>query len=193
MPHKLSNLRTPVPSDIDIAQAATPLPIAQIAAEAGILPDELELYGKSKAKVHLSVRDRLKNAPNGKYIVVTAITPTPLGEGKTTTTVGLSQALGAHLGKKVFTNIRQPSQGPTFGIKGGAAGGGYSQIIPMEEFNLHLTGDIHAIIAANNLLAAAIDARMFHESPRTTRRCSTASCPPRRTAAASLRPSCCAA
>jgi formyltetrahydrofolate synthetase len=164
MPHKLSNLKTPVPSDIDIAQAATPLPITQIAAEAGILPDELELYGKSKAKVHLSVRDRLKSAPNGKYIVVTAITPTPLGEGKTTTTVGLSQALGAHLGKKVFTNIRQPSQGPTFGIKGGAAGGGYSQIVPMEEFNLHLTGDIHAIIAANNLLAAAIDARMFHES-----------------------------
>jgi formyltetrahydrofolate synthetase len=164
MPHKLSNLRIPVPSDIDIAQAATPLPISQIAAEAGILPDELELYGKSKAKVHLSVRDRLKNAPNGKYIVVTAITPTPLGEGKTTTTVGLSQALGAYLGKKVFTNIRQPSQGPTFGIKGGAAGGGYSQIVPMEEFNLHLTGDIHAIVAANNLLAAAIDARMFHES-----------------------------
>ena len=164
MPHKLSNLRIPVPSDIDIAQAATPLPISQIAAEAGILPDELELYGKSKAKVHLSVRDRLKDAPNGKYIVVTAITPTPLGEGKTTTTVGLSQALGAYLGKKVFTNIRQPSQGPTFGIKGGAAGGGYSQIVPMEEFNLHLTGDIHAIVAANNLLAAAIDARMFHES-----------------------------
>jgi len=164
MPHKLSNLRTPVPSDIEIAQAATPLPITQIAAEAGILPDELELYGKSKAKVHLSVRDRLKDAPNGKYIVVTAITPTPLGEGKTTTTVGLSQALGAYLGKKVFTNIRQPSQGPTFGIKGGAAGGGYSQIVPMEEFNLHLTGDIHAIVAANNLLAAAIDARMFHES-----------------------------
>jgi len=155
MPHKLSNLRIPVPSDIDIAQAATPLPITQIAAEAGILPDELELYGKSKAKVHLSVRDRLKDAPNGKYIVVTAITPTPLGEGKTTTTVGLSQALGAYLGKKVFTNIRQPSQGPTFGIKGGAAGGGYSQIVPMEEFNLHLTGDIHAIVAANNLLAAA--------------------------------------
>ena len=164
MPHKLSNLRTPVPSDIEIAQAATPLPISQVATEAGILPDELELYGKSKAKVHLSVRDRLKSAPNGKYVVVTAITPTPLGEGKTTTTVGLSQALGAYLGKKVFTNIRQPSQGPTFGIKGGAAGGGYSQIVPMEEFNLHLTGDIHAIIAANNLLAAAIDARMFHES-----------------------------
>src|SRR6195256_424011 len=163
MPHRLENILTAVPSDIDIAQAATPLPISQIAAEAGILPEELELYGKSKAKVHLSVRDRLKNAPNGKYIVVTAITPTPLGEGKTTTTVGLSQALGAHLGKKVFTNIRQPSQGPTFGIKGGAAGGGYSQIIPMEDFNLHLTGDIHAITAPNNLLAAAIDSRYFHE------------------------------
>ena len=163
MPHKLTNILTKVPSDIEIAQAATPLPIQRIAEEAGILAEELDLYGQTKAKVHLSIRDRLKSAPNGKYIVVTAITPTPLGEGKTTTTVGLSQALGAHLSKKVFTCIRQPSQGPTFGIKGGAAGGGYSQIIPMEEFNLHLTGDIHAISAANNLLAAAIDARVFHE------------------------------
>src|SRR5580698_757054 len=163
MAHKLTNLLASVPSDIEIAQAATPIPIDSIASEAGILPDELELYGKTKAKVHLSIRERLKAVQNGKYIVVTAITPTPLGEGKTTTTVGLSQALGAHLDKKVFTCIRQPSQGPTFGIKGGAAGGGYSQIIPMEEFNLHLTGDIHAITAANNLLAAAIDARMFHE------------------------------
>jgi formyltetrahydrofolate synthetase len=163
MPHKLSNLLIPVPSDLAIAQAATPVPIDRIAHEAGVLPDELELYGKSKAKVHLSIRERLADVPNGKYIVVTAITPTPLGEGKTTTTVGLSQALGAHLGKRVFTCIRQPSQGPTFGIKGGAAGGGYSQIIPMEEFNLHLTGDIHAITAANNLLAAAIDTRVFHE------------------------------
>jgi formyltetrahydrofolate synthetase len=167
MPHKLKNILARVPSDIQIAQSATPIPIDQIAAEAGILPDEIDLYGKSKAKVHLSVRDRLKNAPNGKYIVVTAISPTPLGEGKTTTTVGLSQAIGAHLGKNVFTCIRQPSQGPTFGIKGGAAGGGYSQIIPMEEFNLHLTGDIHAITAANNLLAAAIDTRMFHEASAT--------------------------
>jgi formyltetrahydrofolate synthetase len=167
MPHKLTNILARVPSDIEIAQSATPIPIDKIAAEAGILPDEIDLYGKSKAKVHLSVRDRLKNAPNGKYIVVTAISPTPLGEGKTTTTVGLSQAIGAHLGKKVFTCIRQPSQGPTFGIKGGAAGGGYSQIIPMEEFNLHLTGDIHAITAANNLLAAAIDTRMFHEASAT--------------------------
>src|SRR5580704_15212910 len=164
MPHKLENLLTNVPSDLEIAQAAVPLRIEQVASEAGILPDELELYGKTKAKVRLSIRDRLKNVPNGKYIVVTAITPTPLGEGKTTTTVGLSQALGAHLGRRVFTCIRQPSQWPTFGIKGGAAGGGYSQIIPMEEFNLHLTGDIHAITAANNLLAAAIDTRMLHEA-----------------------------
>src|ERR1700735_2897143 len=178
MPHKLTNMLSRVPSDITIAQSATPLPIDKIAAEAGILPDELELYGKSKAKVGLSVRDRLKDAPNGKYVVVTAITPTPLGEGKTTTTVGLSQALGAYLGKKVFTCIRQPSQGPTFGIKGGAAGGGYSQIIPMEEFNLHLTGDIHAITAANNLLAAAIDARMFHESRATDEQMFERLCPP---------------
>ena len=178
MPHKLQNILARVPSDIDIAQAATPIPIDKIAAETGILPDELELYGKSKAKVHLSVRDRLKNTPNGKYIVVTAITPTPLGEGKTTTTVGLSQAIGAHLGKKVFTCIRQPSQGPTFGIKGGAAGGGYSQIIPMEEFNLHLTGDIHAITAANNLLAAAIDTRWFHEKSQNAETLFERLCPP---------------
>jgi formyltetrahydrofolate synthetase len=178
MPHKLKNILTRVPSDIEIAQAATPLPIDEVAKEAGILSEELDLYGKSKAKVHLSILDRLKNSPNGKYIVVTAITPTPLGEGKTTTTVGLSQALGAHLGKRVFTCIRQPSQGPTFGIKGGAAGGGYSQIIPMEEFNLHLTGDIHAITAANNLLAAAIDARMFHESSATDEQLFERLCPP---------------
>ncbi|MGA3294014.1 MAG: formate--tetrahydrofolate ligase [Candidatus Acidiferrales bacterium] len=178
MPHKLTNMLARVPSDIDIAQAATPIPIDKIAAEAGILPDELELYGKNKAKVHLEIRDRLKNVPNGKYVVVTAITPTPLGEGKTTTTVGLSQALGAHLGKKVFTCVRQPSQGPTFGIKGGAAGGGYSQIIPMEEFNLHLTGDIHAITAANNLLAAAIDTRWFHESAQKDEALFERLCPP---------------
>ncbi len=163
MPHKLTDLKRPVPSDIAIAQSVTPIPIRQIAEEAGLLPEELELYGNYKAKVHLEVRERLADRPNGKYVLITAITPTPLGEGKTTTTVGLSQALGAHLGKKVFTCVRQPSQGPTFGIKGGAAGGGYSQIIPMEDFNLHLTGDIHAITAANNLLAAAIDARIFHE------------------------------
>ena len=179
MPHKLNDLRRPVPSDLDIAQAATPLPIGQIAEEAGILPEELELFGNHKAKISLDVRERLKDRPNGKYIVVTAITPTPLGEGKTTTTVGLSQALGAHLGQKVFTCIRQPSQGPTFGIKGGAAGGGYSQIIPMEEFNLHLTGDIHAITAANNLLAAAIDARLFHEADMDDATLFKRLCPPK--------------
>ncbi len=161
-PTKLK-LLTPVPSDIDIAQAGKLKPILQIATEAGLKETDLELFGPYKAKVHLDVRDRWAKKPNGKYIDVTAITPTPLGEGKTTTTLGLSQALGAHLGKKVFTCIRQPSMGPTFGIKGGAAGGGYSQAIPMEDFNLHLTGDIHAITAANNLMAAAIDARILHE------------------------------
>ncbi len=155
----------PVPTDIDIAQAqmAYAKPITKVAEEIGLLEDELEPHGKYMAKVSLGVLERLKDLPDGKYVDVTAITPTPLGEGKTTTTVGLSQALGAHYGKNVFTCIRQPSQGPTFGIKGGAAGGGYSQIIPMENFNLHLTGDIHAITAANNLMAAAIDTRMFHE------------------------------
>ena len=153
-----------VPADIVIAQAATLLPIQEIAEQAGLLPEELELYGDTKAKVTLSVLDRLQKEESGKYILVTAITPTPLGEGKTTTTIGLAQALGAQLGHRAFACIRQPSQGPTFGIKGGAAGGGYSQVVPMEEFNLHLTGDIHAITAANNLLAAAIDARMYHEA-----------------------------
>ncbi len=160
-PLKLLN---PVPSDIDIAQAGTLKPIMQVAEELGILENELELYGPYKAKIKLETLERLKGRPDGKYIDVTAITPTPLGEGKTTTTVGLSQALGAHLGKSVMTVIRQPSQGPTFGIKGGAAGGGYSQVIPMEDFNLHLTGDIHAITAAHNLCAAALDARMMHET-----------------------------
>jgi methylenetetrahydrofolate dehydrogenase (NADP+)/methenyltetrahydrofolate cyclohydrolase/formyltetrahydrofolate synthetase len=161
-PTKLKLLK-PVPSDIDIAQAGKLKPILQIAQELGIKESELELFGPYKAKIKLEILDRLAKRKNGKYIDVTAITPTPLGEGKTTTTVGVSQALGAHLGKKVMTVIRQPSQGPTFGIKGGAAGGGYSQIIPMEDFNLHLTGDIHAITAAHNLCAAALDARMMHE------------------------------
>jgi formyltetrahydrofolate synthetase len=156
-------IRKPVPSDIAIAQSARLRPILDVAQETGLKAGDLELFGRYKAKVHLEVRDRLKKRKQGKYIDVTAITPTPLGEGKTTTTVGLSQALGAHLNKSVFACIRQPSQGPTFGIKGGAAGGGYSQIVPMEEFNLHLTGDIHAVTAANNLLAAAIDTRMLHE------------------------------
>lgn len=171
-------LKSPVPSDLEIAQEATLKPIAQIAEEVGLLPEELLLYGPYKAKVKLSVLERLADRPNGKYVDVTAITPTPLGEGKTTTTVGLSQALGAHLGQTVFTNIRQPSQGPTFGIKGGAAGGGYSQVIPMEDFNLHLTGDIHAITAANNLLAAAIDTRLHHESYQSDESLFNRLCPP---------------
>ncbi len=178
MPRKLTELKRPVPSDLEIAQSIDPIPITKIAEEVGILPEELILYGNTKAKVRLEVRDRLADRPNGKYILVTAITPTPLGEGKSTTTVGLAQALGAHLGKVAFANVRQPSQGPTFGIKGGAAGGGYSQIIPMEDFNLHLTGDIHAITAANNLLAAAIDTRMHHESYQSDESLFNRLCPP---------------
>ncbi|KAN0038279.1 hypothetical protein ACTA71_000451 [Dictyostelium dimigraforme] len=161
------NLIKPVPSDIDIASSVQPLPIKSIAKNIGLLEEEIDFYGKYKAKVSLEVIERLKETENGNYVVVTGINPTPLGEGKSTTTIGLCQALGAHLGKKTFACIRQPSQGPTFGIKGGAAGGGYSQVIPMEEFNLHMTGDIHAITAANNLLAAAIDTRILHEGTQT--------------------------
>ena len=128
--------------------------------EVGIKEDELELYGKYKAKIELSILQRLKNNPNGKYIDVTAITPTPLGEGKTVTTIGLSLGL-AKIGKRVSTCIRQPSLGPVFGIKGGAAGGGYSQVVPMEDFNLHLTGDVHAVGLAHNLCAAFLDNHIF--------------------------------
>jgi len=167
----------PVPSDLDIAQAQIPRPIAEVARELGIRDEELELYGPYKAKVRLEILERLAGRPDGKYVDVTAITPTPLGEGKTTTTVGLSQALST-LGKRVATVIRQPSQGPTFGIKGGAAGGGYSQVIPMEDFNLHLTGDIHAIAAAHNLCAAALDARVLHESRQDDTALFEALCPP---------------
>ncbi len=156
-------LISPVPADILISQAAKPKPVSVLADQIGLRDTEVENYGRFKAKVSLSVRERLAKRKPGKYVVVTAITPTPLGEGKTTTTVGLAQSLGAHLGYKAFACIRQPSQGPTFGIKGGAAGGGYSQVIPMEEMNLHLTGDIHAVTAAHNLMAAAIDARIIHE------------------------------
>ncbi|XP_056284712.1 monofunctional C1-tetrahydrofolate synthase, mitochondrial isoform X1 [Pseudoliparis swirei] len=158
---------TPVPSDIEISRAQTPKPVNQLAEEIGLLPEELEAYGRSKAKVRLSLLDRLHKQPNGKYVLVAGITPTPLGEGKSTVTIGLVQALSAHLKLNSFACLRQPSQGPTFGVKGGAAGGGYAQVIPMEEFNLHLTGDIHAITAANNLVAAAIDARMLHEATQS--------------------------
>lgn len=145
-----------VPSDLEIAQSAKLKPVTEIARQIGIKEDELELYGKYKAKISLSILDRLKDKPQGKYIDVTAVTPTPLGEGKTVTTIGLSLGL-AKLGKNVITTLRQPSMGPVFGIKGGAAGGGYSQVLPMEDINLHFTGDIHAVGAANNLLAAFID------------------------------------
>jgi formate--tetrahydrofolate ligase len=150
-----------VKSDLEIAQAATMRPIIEIAGKLGLKEDDFDYYGRYKAKVHLDVLPRLKDRPSGKYIDVTAITPTPLGEGKTVTTIGLSQALGK-IGKNVITCIRQPSLGPVFGIKGGAAGGGYSQVVPMEDFNLHLTGDVHAVGIANNLLAAMIDAHLKH-------------------------------
>ncbi|XP_061668384.1 monofunctional C1-tetrahydrofolate synthase, mitochondrial isoform X1 [Syngnathoides biaculeatus] len=158
---------TPVPSDIEISRSQTPKAVEQLAEEIGLLPEELETYGRSKAKVRLSLLDRLQAQPDGKYVLVAGITPTPLGEGKSTVTIGLVQALSAHLKLNSFACLRQPSQGPTFGVKGGAAGGGYAQVIPMEEFNLHLTGDIHAITAANNLVAAAIDARMLHETTQS--------------------------
>lgn len=160
-------LKTPVPSDISISRSQHPKHITRIAKEVGIAGHELEPYGAYKGKVDLSLLKRLEHRRNGRYVVVTGITPTPLGEGKSTTTMGIAQAIGAHLNRIAFANVRQPSQGPTFGIKGGAAGGGYSQVIPMDEFNLHLTGDIHAITAANNLLAAGIETRMFHENTQS--------------------------
>jgi methylenetetrahydrofolate dehydrogenase (NADP+) / methenyltetrahydrofolate cyclohydrolase / formyltetrahydrofolate synthetase len=172
----LVEVKRPVPSDIEIAQEAKMRPIIDVARQVGLTEDDLDLYGKYKAKVHLDVLDRLADRPNAKYVDVTAITPTPLGEGKTVTTIGVSQGF-AYLGEKVFTCIRQPSQGPTFGIKGGAAGGGYAQVVSMEDFNLHLTGDIHAVGAAHNLLAAAIDNRLTKESRWSTGFLAKALCP----------------
>jgi methylenetetrahydrofolate dehydrogenase (NADP+)/methenyltetrahydrofolate cyclohydrolase/formyltetrahydrofolate synthetase len=166
----------PVPSDIEIAQAAKLKPIIEVAESIGLTEDDLDYYGKYKAKVHLNVLAKFADRPQGKYIDVTAITPTPLGEGKTVTTIGVSQGLH-YLGKKVMTIIRQPSQGPTFGIKGGAAGGGYAQIVPMEDFNLHLTGDIHAVGAAHNLLAAAVENRIQKEARWSTDYLAKALCP----------------
>lgn len=160
-------LLKPVPADIDISRAQEPKQISVLAEEVGLLAAEVSAYGTKKAKIALTVLDRLKDQQDGKYIVVAGITPTPLGEGKSTTLVGLVQALTAHKDKNAFACLRQPSQGPTFGIKGGAAGGGYAQVIPMEDFNLHLTGDIHAVTAANNLLSAQLDARIFHEATQT--------------------------
>jgi len=146
-------------SDLQIAQEAKLKPITEIAESIGIKEDELDLYGKYKAKVSPDILKRLKDKPQGKYIVVTAVTPTPLGEGKTVTSIGLGQGL-AKIGKKVINTLREPSMGPVFGIKGGAAGGGYSQVVPMEDINLHFTGDIHAVGAANNLLCAMLDTHL---------------------------------
>ncbi|KAI5244714.1 FTHFS-domain-containing protein [Aureobasidium subglaciale] len=157
-------LEQPVPADWEVSRKQHPKHITKLAAEIGLAAHELEPHGAYKAKVGLEVLKRLEHRKNGRYVLVAGITPTPLGEGKSTTTIGLVQALAGQLGRIAFANVRQPSQGPTFGIKGGAAGGGYSQVIPMDEFNLHLTGDIHAITAANNLLAAAIETRIFHEN-----------------------------
>ena len=144
------------PSDLDIARAGKLAPLTEIAAQMGIGPHLLEAHGDELAKIRLEAIDELADRPKAKYVVVTAITPTPLGEGKTTTTVGLGMAM-KHIGKKATISLRQPSMGPTFGIKGGAAGGGYSQVIPMELLNLHLTGDFHAVTAAHNLLSAMVD------------------------------------
>lgn len=154
-------MATKVPSNLEIAQAHTLEPIADIAARYGLGPDDYDPYGKFKAKVDLSLLDRLAGTPDGKLVCVTAITPTKAGEGKTTTSVSLTQGLGK-IGRQPVLCIREPSLGPVFGIKGGAAGGGYAQVVPMEDLNLHFTGDIHAIGAANNLLAAALEAHVLH-------------------------------
>src|SRR5512132_598459 len=147
-------------SDLDIARSANPKPLSEIAAQMGLGEHLLEPYGEGVAKIKLAAIQALAMRPRAKYVVVSAITPTPLGEGKTTTTVGLGQAF-SHIGKLATVAIRQPSMGPTFGIKGGAAGGGYSQVVPMETLNLHLTGDFHAVTAAHNMLSAMIDNHLY--------------------------------
>jgi formate--tetrahydrofolate ligase len=154
-------MQTEMPSSLEIAQAATLRPIEEIAAAAGLRPDEVEPYGRTKAKIDLGVLERLRGTADGKLICVTAITPTKAGEGKTTTSVSLTQGLG-HIGRNPVLCLREASLGPVFGIKGGAAGGGYAQVVPMEDLNLHFTGDIHAIGAANNLLAALLEAHLLH-------------------------------
>ena len=151
-------------TDVEIAQNATMEPISQVAKKVGLNEDDLELYGKYKAKISLDAIKKLENNKDGKLVLVTAINPTPAGEGKTTTMIGLSQALNK-LGKKSVVAMREPSLGPCFGIKGGAAGGGYAQVVPMEDINLHFTGDIHAITAANNLIAAMLDNSIHQGNP----------------------------
>src|SRR5438093_1040235 len=151
-------------SGLEIAQGATMEPILDVATAAGILPEELRPYGTYRAKVALSVLERMRDAPDGKLVITTAITPTKAGEGKTTTSISLTQGLGA-IGKRVVLCLREPSMGPVFGIKGGGNGGGYAQVVPMEEINLHFNGDFHSITAAHNLLAAALDASIYHGNP----------------------------
>jgi Formyltetrahydrofolate synthetase len=152
------------PSDLEIARGAALKPLEDVSAEMGIPAHLLEPYGEQVVKIKLAAIEELADRPTAKYVVVSAITPTPLGEGKTTTTVGLGQGF-KHIGRQATVAIRQPSMGPTFGIKGGAAGGGYSQVVPMEVLNLHLTGDMHAVTAAHNLLAAMIDNHLFQGNP----------------------------
>ena len=148
-------------SDLDIARAYHPLPIQEIAKRLGLSPDELQPYGRHKGKINLSALERLKDKPSGRYILVTAINPTPLGEGKTTTSIGLAMGL-SRVGQRAVVTLRQPSLGPVFGIKGGGTGGGRAQVFPMEDINLHLTGDAHAVAASHNLLSAFIDNHVFH-------------------------------
>ncbi|MDT7707515.1 MAG: formate--tetrahydrofolate ligase, partial [Pseudonocardiales bacterium] len=150
----------PLPSDLSIAKAATLRPLTEVAAGMGIDERLLLPYGRDVAKIDLAAIEELADRPKARYVVVTAVTPTPLGEGKTTTTVGLGQAM-ARTGRRATVALRQPSMGPTFGIKGGAAGGGYSQVVPMETLNLHLTGDFHAVTAAHNMLSAVLDNHLF--------------------------------
>jgi formate--tetrahydrofolate ligase len=157
-------MATQMPSSLEIAQEAKLRPILEIAEEAGLLDDEVEPYGRYKAKIDLGVIERLRDKPNAKIINVTAITPTPAGEGKTTTSVSVTQGLG-YIGRKPVLCLREASLGPVFGVKGGAAGGGYAQVVPMEDLNLHFTGDLHAITAANNLLAALLEASLLHGNP----------------------------
>ncbi|KRZ79113.1 C-1-tetrahydrofolate synthase, cytoplasmic [Trichinella papuae] len=161
-------LKSPVPSDLEISHSHKPISIDKLANSIGLLPNEVEQYGKFKAKVSLDVLNRYKEQKNGSYVIVTSMSPPSRGAGKSTVVIGLTQALNVYLKMNSFACLRQPSQGPTFGMKGGAAGGGYSQVVPMDEFNLHLTGDFHAIVAATNLLAAAVEARLFHEATSST-------------------------
>src|SRR6478735_11421935 len=151
-------------SDLDIAKAYQPLPIQEIAKQLGLSPDELHPYGRHKGKISLSALDRLKHKPRGRYVLVTAINPTPLGEGKTTTSIGLAMGL-SRLGHRAALTLRQPSLGPVFGMKGGGTGGGHAQVVPMEDINLHLTGDAHAVAASHNLLSAFVDNHVFHGNP----------------------------